>query len=354
MGPVRRARERASSGSGEACSNYRRRGCAICFSVAHPLRPGRDLSWLHGRKLEGGAGVVLRGRRAHGRARSLGDRCERARASWARRSRGGAGVPRARGHLVRSTAPRRYGRGRGTAACSGRSRRADLRPRRLRRRRNLRHRARDPGVERAQRRCRLASPEQVRGGLRRLGRDDRTSCRGGREAHPHRRLRHHGGGGGRGGPPARRRHDRHRPPSSRRGVAALSDRRHPALLLPVSRPLRHRRRRQARAGAPWRRPPGRRSARRPRRACHDRRCRPTRRREPGTHDHRPPRPLPHSEARPPSADAGRRRRPGDRRRDGGRIPACAAHQCSGTTRPARCGPAPCAYRRRAGSRSARE
>ena len=41
--------------------------------------------------------------------------------------------------------------------------------------------------------------------------------------------------------------DHHRPGDD---VAGLPDRRHEALRLPVSRPLRHRRRRQARAGAP--------------------------------------------------------------------------------------------------------
>jgi single-stranded-DNA-specific exonuclease len=47
-------------------------------------------------------------------------------------------------------------------------------------------------------------------------------------------------------------HDRHRPSSSRRRVAGLPDRRHEAVGVPVSGPLRHRRRRQARPGAPRR------------------------------------------------------------------------------------------------------
>ena len=56
-----------------------------------------------------------------------------------------------------------------------RARRAHLRSRRLRRRRHLRHRA--GGVDAARSRCgrRLAPAEQVRGGLRRLGRDDRAA-----------------------------------------------------------------------------------------------------------------------------------------------------------------------------------
>ena len=321
-----------AAGRRDAAAEASREGSSLAPRAARLLRPGRDLSWLHGR--QAGRSSRCRSPSVRGLMAELGvSRDGRHACSCA----GGSAIPTAARAFLEpegiSHDPLLLG---DMAAAVERlraavdARRADLRPRRLRRRRDLRHGARGPDAERARRGRRLAPPEPVRGGLRRLGRDDRAPRRGGREAHPHRRLRHHRRRRGRGGAAARRRHDRHRPPPARRDAARLPDRRHAALRLPVPRPLRHRCRRQARPGAPRRRPPGARPPRRPGRARHDRRRRAARRREPRARDDGPPRPLAHPEARACGTDARRGRRPGDDRRDRGRVPARAA----ASTRPA--------------------
>ena len=75
-------------------------------------------------------------------------------------------------------------------------------------------------------------------------------------ARPHGRLRHHRGRGGRRREGARARRDRHRSPPTGRDAPGLPDRRDPAVRLSVPGALRHRRRRQARAGAARCRPSG--------------------------------------------------------------------------------------------------
>ena len=132
---------------------------------------------------------------------------------------------------------------------------AHLRARRLRRRRHLRDRAGDPDAPRARRGGRVAPPEPLRGGLRRLGHDDRAARRGRLRARAHGRLRDHRRRGGRGGQGARARRDRHRPPPAGRDPAGLPDRRHAPVRLPVPGALRHRRRAQACAGPARRRHP---------------------------------------------------------------------------------------------------
>ena len=239
---------------------------------------------------------------------------------------------------------RGHGGGCRAAAHGRRAGRADLRPRRLRRRRHLRYGARDADVERARSRRRLAPPEPVRGRLRRLHDDDRAARGGRREASPHGRLRHHRLRRGRGCPPARCRRDRHRPPSPGGDAAAVPDRRHAALRLSLCGAVRDRCGRQARAGAPRRRPPDARPPCRSRRPRHDRRCRPARRREPCTRDDRPPGSRAHPETRAPRPDARGRCRPRHRRRNRSRVPAGPQDQR---------GRAPGAARRRTASRSHR-
>ena len=138
-----------------------------------------------------------------------------------------------------------------------RERHADLRPRRLRRRRHLRDGARRPLPARARRRRRLAPAEPLRGGLRRLAARRST------------RLADEGVGlvltvdcgitaveEVAEAQTARARGRRHRPPPAGRRAARLPDRRDAPVELSVPRALRHRRRLQARRGAARCRPPG--------------------------------------------------------------------------------------------------
>ena len=170
-------------------------------------------------------------------------------------------IPAARGRFSRARCP---GTTRScSATCARRSRtiraavdarQADLRPRRLRRRRHLRDRARGVPAARARRRPRLAPPVALRGGLRPERADAREARRRRRRPRPHRRLRHH----------RRRRGRRRRSGSASRSSSPTIT--GPATTFPdcpvvaplkgdypVRRPLRHRRRLEARRGAARRR-----------------------------------------------------------------------------------------------------
>ena len=118
-------------------------------------------------------------------------------AARVRRSGLCAGVSRGRAAGARPIPARRHARG--SRHDPGRRRRgkADLRPRRLRRRRHLRDRARGVPPARARRRSRLAPPVALRGGLRPQRADGREARRRRRRPRPHRRLRHHRRRGGR-------------------------------------------------------------------------------------------------------------------------------------------------------------
>ena len=217
----------------------------------------------------------------------------------------------------------------------------DLRPRRLRRRRHLRDGARGPDAERARRRRHLAPAEPVRGGLRRLGRDDRAPRRGGRQADPHGRLRDH----------------RRRPRSSearRLGVDMIvTDHHRPGETLPdcpivATRPSDYPFPDLCGTGVVVKLAQALLGADHPAVARHadlvalatiadvvplvdENRALATT----GLRGL-----VAHPEARAAGADARRRRRPGDRRRDRGRLPARAAPQRGGTAGTARRRPAP--------------
>ena len=140
----------------------------------------RDVPWpVHGPELEAGARSFPEVRALMRRARGLGDGRHGARTPWSRRPRRRARLPRARGHHARPVPPRRHGRGGRTAARCGRPWRADLRSRRLRRRRHLRHGACGADAEELGADVVVAPAEQVRGRLRRLRRDGRAARRGG-------------------------------------------------------------------------------------------------------------------------------------------------------------------------------
>ena len=118
--------------------------------------------------------------------------------------------------------------------------------------------------------------------------------------------------------------DHHRPGEE---LARLPDRRHAALVVPVSRALRYRAsssscsRCSRRAARP---------ASRPRRARDDRRRRPARRREPRVRARRAEGARTHPATRPSRADARGGRRPCRRRRGSGRLPPRPADQCRRT------------------------
>ena len=229
--------------------------------------------------------------------------------------------------------PRRHGAGGRTHPARGRAGRADLRPRRLRRRRDLRHgpgRARPPQPRRG---GRLAPAEPVRRGLRRQLHHDRAPRGRGLRPRRHGGLRDHGREGGRRGEGARPRRRRHRPPPAGRRAARLPRRRDAAVRLPLPGALRHGRGGEARRGAGRRRD----AAPRPRRARHHRGRRPAARREPLLRGRGPPRARPDAEAGPARADAVGARRPCRRRLRLGRLPARAADQRGRPARaPRRC------------------
>ena len=236
----------------------------------------------------------------------------------------------------------------------GRGGRADLRARRLRRRRHLRDGARGAAAARARRRrrpgiCRRASRRATACAAQTLARlaDEgvdlvlTVDCgiTAVAEVEQARRLGlevvvtdHHRPGDAFPACPV---------------VAPLEGR------LSVHRPLRHRRRLEARRGAARPRPSVPRPAPRRRRARDGRRRRAARRREPRARAARPAPARADAEARPARADARRRRRPGRVRRERDRLPARAAHQRVRPARPARGGARAAAHRGRRRGRAAR-
>ena len=277
---------------------------------------------------------ALRVRRGEGPrrdSRAGGDHRFHSRPAWVRRRRRGAPLRPRRDRAARPVPARRHGCGGREDPRRDRLGAADLRPRRLRRRRDLRDHAGRSDPARARRRRRLAPAEPLRGGVRRLGRHDLAARRRGLRAPAHGRLRHHRGRGGRGREGTRARRDRHGPPPARRGAPRLPDRRHPALRLSVPGALRHGCRLQAGAGARRRRG----AVPRPRRAGDDRRRRAAAGREPLAGDRRAARARADAAARPAGADAERPRRPGGRRRRRRRLPARAEDQRGRPARPAR-------------------
>ena len=173
----------------------------------------------------------------------------RPRPARVRDAGGGEGVPRGRAAGPRPVPARRHGRRGGDDQGRDRRREADLRPRRLRRRRHLCDGARRPHPARARSRRRLASAEPLRGRLRPAARDARAPRRRGLRADPDRGLRRDRRRGGRRGAAARPRRRRHRPPPARRDASGLPRRRHSPFRLSVPRAVRHRRRLQAGRGA---------------------------------------------------------------------------------------------------------
>src|SRR5581483_5035369 len=91
---------------------------------------------------------------------------------------GGAALPRRRVAGTRSAGARGHGRRRRAPPDGDRRRQADLRARRLRRGRDLRHRARRPAAARGRRRRRLAPAVALRGGLRPQRADAHPAGRG--------------------------------------------------------------------------------------------------------------------------------------------------------------------------------
>ena len=215
----------------------------------------------------------------------------------------------------------------GRATRSGRRspRTGDLRARRLRRRRHLRHGDRGAVLRELGAEVEWHLPSRFDEGYGLRG-DARATRRRGLRARADRRLRHHSRRRGTARARARARRDRHRPSPARRRAARLSDRRDAPVGLSVSRSLRHRRGLQARPGPARSRlrrapPPPR-----PRRACDDRRRRPARRREPVSRDRGAAHARAHAEARTAGAAEVGARRSGGRGCRQGRLPARAAHQ----------------------------
>ena len=120
---------------------------------------------------------------------------------------------------------RRHGGGSGEASCCGRRGHTDLRARRLRRRRDLRDRARGLPAAGARRRPGLASAVTLRGGLRPERPDACPAGRGRRRARPDGGLRHHRCRRGGGSEGARSRRDRDRSSPAGRDVPGLPGRR---------------------------------------------------------------------------------------------------------------------------------
>ena len=207
-------------------------------------RPGRSLAWGHGCNRTGVAVPGMPTGRGDDLAAELGVHRVTAEALIRRgydRRRHGADVSRRRRSRPRPAVARRHGRG--LRADPGRDRRrpADLHPRRLRRRRHLRHRGGGARAARVRCQCGVAPAQPLRGGLRPRRRHGRAAGDLGRRASDHRRLRHHrrrSGG-------ARRRTgdggDRHRSPPARRGAAGLSAGVHATVRVRVPRPVRQRR-----------------------------------------------------------------------------------------------------------------
>ena len=284
--PLHRLHHRASSEKAlEGC----RPGTSVRW-IAHARRP------LDDRPLPSGRGCTAR-RGARG---ERGDGLGPDSARLHRRGRG-ARVPRRRAAAARPAAARRHGRRRRADPRRNRGRHPHLRARGLRRRRHLRHCAGGAHAALARRRRRVAPAEPLRGGLRRLARDPRTTGRRRLRPRAHGGLRHHGRRGGRRGDGARVGRDRDRPPPAGRGATRLSGGRDEAVVVPVSGALRHRRRVEARRGARRRRP----AAPRPRGAGDDRGRRSARRREPGLAARRPAGAGADDQARATGADAER-------------------------------------------------
>ena len=220
------------------------------------------------------------------------------------------------------------------AACdrilaADRGRRADLRARRLRRRRHLRDGAGRPGAAVAGRRGRLAPAQPLRGGLRRRRPGTGAVGRRGREAGRHGRLRHHGNRGGGESPRARHGRDRDRPPSPCRAAARLPAGLHPAVGLSVPGAVRHRRGAEAGRGAVRAQRTRSRPARpapRPGGAGHRRRRGAAAGREPRAGQGRPAPHGAHRQAGAAGADGGRPHRPHTRRGRRPRLPARPSHQ----------------------------
>ena len=233
-----------------------------------------------------------------------------------------ARVPRRRPAGPRPVRARRHAGGVRPDSRGDRGRDEDLRPRRLRRRRDLRDDARGAPAARARRRGRLAPTEPLRGGLRRRRRDARPPGRRGLRARRHGRLRDHGRRGGRRGEGCRARGRRHRPPPARGRAPGLPDRRDATVVVSVPRALRHRRRLQARArrcsGRATNGSSGTSTSSRSRRSPTSSRwsTRTARSRSPGLR-----RLATHHPARPQGADARGASRCGRRRRGRRRLPA---------------------------------
>ena len=122
------------------------------------------------------------------------------------------------------SALRRDGAGRRAGPGGDRSRPADHRPRRLRRRRRLRDGADGLDPARAGCRVRLVHPQPDRGRLRALSEENvRRLAERGHRAAAHGRLRHHLGGGGGAGAGAGDGGGGHRPPPAGGGAARLPD-----------------------------------------------------------------------------------------------------------------------------------
>ena len=292
-------------------------------------------SWAHAlRKLAARTLCSWCGASACGRPRGHRADCVRPRPARLRRPCRGARLSRRSAAGARSLRARRHARrGRGDRR-RRRSRCAHLRPRRLRRGRDLRDRARGSAPARAGRGRRMASAVAVRRGLRPQRRHADAACWRRVRLRAHRRLRHHGRRRGRARTCARAPGGRHRSPSSRRRVPGVPGRRTAEGRLSVCRALRHGRRVEARAGAARRGASVSRPAPRRRRARDGRRCRPARRREPRARPSRATPACADAEARAACVDARRSRRPCGGRRVLDRVSPRTAHQCVGAAVPA--------------------